>query len=126
MALVSAGSVAQAVSDAEADTWEERLLSRLAVSEPDGTPAEAVHRLVHKTGSQAMENLEAELRQAARDGVDADVRNDLLTEHAWLARRVDQLNEPETAEVSARALVAYLRGDDEEEVRPGVDSGSGE
>lgn len=126
VALVSAGSVAQAVSDAEADTWEERLLSRLAVSEPDGTPAEAVHRLVHKTGSQAMENLEAELRQAARDGVDADVRNDLLTEHAWLARRVDQLNEPETAEVSARALVAYLRGDDEEEVRPGVDSGSGE
>ena len=93
---------------------------------PDGAPAEAVHRLVARAGALAMDNLAAGLRQAARDGADADVRNDLLTEHAWLARRVDHLKAPETAEVSARALVAYLRGDNDGEEQPGVDSGPGE
>ena len=120
-ALVSAGSVAQAVGEADPDSWEARLLSRLAVSEPDGTPEEAAHSLVARAGARAMEELEAELRQADRDEAGSVVTADLLNEHAWVARRVDQLRDPETAEVSARALVAYLRGDEGED-QSGVDS----
>ncbi len=119
-ALVSAGSVAQAVAEADPESWEARLLSRLAVSEPDGTPEEAAHSLVARAGSRAMEELEAELRQADRDEAGTSVTSELLNLHAWVARRVDQLREPETAEVSARALVAYLRGDEGED-RSGVD-----
>ena len=44
----------------------------------------------------------------------------MLNEHAWVARRVDQLRDPETAEISARALVAYLRGEEGED-QSGVD-----
>ena len=67
-----------------------------------------------------MEELEAELRQADRDEAGTSVASDLLNEHAWVARRVDQLRDPETAEISARALVAYLRGDEGED-ESGVD-----
>ena len=119
-ALVSAGSVAQAVAEADPQSWEARLLSRLAVSEPDGTPEEAAHSLVARAGARAMEELEAELRQADRDEAGTSITSELLNLHAWVARRVDQLREPETAEVSARALVAYLRGDEGEE-QSGVD-----
>ena len=119
-ALVSAGSVAQAVAEADPESWEARLLSRLAVSEPDGTPEEAAHSLVARAGARAMEELEAELRQADRDEAGTSITSELLNLHAWVARRVDQLREPETAEVSARALVAYLRGDEGEE-QSGVD-----
>ena len=119
-ALVSAGSVAQAVAEADPESWEARLLSRLAVSEPDGTPEEAAHSLVARAGVRAMEELEAELRQADRDEAGTSITSELLNLHAWVARRVDQLREPETAEVSARALVAYLRGDEGEE-QSGVD-----
>ena len=82
--------------------------------------------MVHKTGCRAGEDVGGGRGQAGREGVEGYVGRCRLTGGGWLAWRVDQLNEPETAEVSARALVAYLRGDDEEEVRPGVDSGSGE
>ena len=119
-ALVSAGSVAQAVAEADPESWEARLLSRLAVSEPDGTPEEAAHSLVARAGARAMEELEAELRQADRDEAGTSITSELLNLHAWVARRVDQLRDPETAEVSARALVAYLRGDEGEE-QSGVD-----
>lgn len=119
-ALVSAGSVAQAVAEADPESWEARLLSRLAVSEPDGTPEEAAHSLVARAGARAMEELEAELRQADRDEAGTSITSELLNLHAWVARRVDQLREPETAEVSARALVAYLRGDEGED-QSGVD-----
>lgn len=119
-ALVSAGSVAQAVAEADPESWEARLLSRLAVSEPDGTPEEAAHSLVARAGARAMEELEAELRQADRDEAGTSITSELLNLHAWVARRVDQLRDPETAEVSARALVAYLRGDEGED-QSGVD-----
>lgn len=119
-ALVSAGSVAQAVAEADPQSWEARLLSRLAVSEPDGTPEEAAHSLVARAGARAMEELEAELRQADRDEAGTSITSELLNLHAWVARRVDQLRDPETAEVSARALVAYLRGDEGED-QSGVD-----
>lgn len=119
-ALVSAGSVAQAVAEADPESWEARLLSRLAVSEPDGTPEEAAHSLVARAGVRAMEELEAELRQADRDEAGTSITSELLNLHAWVARRVDQLRDPETAEVSARALVAYLRGDEGED-QSGVD-----
>ncbi|MEZ5380811.1 MAG: DNA primase [Microthrixaceae bacterium] len=114
-ALVEAGSVADALAEVAPDGWPGRLLARLSVTEPDGSPFEAAHSLVARAGSGLLEELEADLRQAERDGADAAEIGELLATHAWVARRVDQLREPGTAEEAARALVAFLCGDDGEE-----------